>query len=137
MLFVLFNILACDSAEIITLNRCEIAIQETVPSLAVIGESLEIKAYPLTEEWDTSVTFNDQSAAVLSIQKQDCSDCEECRSLNACTTCSYCEACTSECDRCEHVLEVTVPALPSSQAEILIYNAQGSSSPYLLDIEQN
>ena len=137
MLFLLFNILACDTTDVITLNRCELTVYETTPSVAIAGERLQISAYPLTEEWDTSITFNDQPAPVLSVQKQECSECEDCRSANACTTCSYCEACSLECSTCDHLLETTVPDLPSSQAEILIHNAQGSSNPYFLEIEQN
>ena len=137
MLFVVLNILACDTTDVTTLNRCEITVHETTPSVAVVGETLQINAYPLTQEWDTLVTFNDQPASVLSVLKEDCTECEDCRSTNACTTCSYCETCSIECNSCKHLLETTVPILSASTAEILIHNAQGSSDPYFLEIEQN
>jgi len=129
-------LLACDSTEYVTTQRCSIDIVDTVPAEAISGEALVISAYPLTETWDTLVSFDNQEAEVINITKEECNDCSECRELNRCTVCDYCDVCASSCDTCAHSVEVIVPELLSGSTDLLIHNAQGSSDPYSISIRQ-
>ena len=90
----------------------------------------------MTEEWDTLVSFNDTSATILSITKEDCQDCNDCKEINACTECDYCDVCIDTCDTCVHTVEVTVPDVIDEQVDITIQNAQGTSTPYPFSIRQ-
>ena len=128
--------LSCDTTEYVTINRCDVHITSTDPVEAIVGQPLLMYAYPLTETWDTSITFNTQEAEVLNIYKEDCQACEECRDLNACTECNYCDVCDNSCQNCQHSVEVLVPELFSDSADILIHNVQGSSDPYSIAVSQ-
>ena len=127
---------SCETTEYVTTNRCDVHISSTAPTEAIVGSPILLYAYPLTETWDTLITFNTEEADVLSINKDSCDECEECREVNLCTDCGYCDVCIDSCQSCEHSVEVIVPELFSNSAEILIHNVQGSSQSYSIAISQ-
>jgi hypothetical protein len=136
-LMLLFSILfACSTDTYVTTNRCIISIDNASPTEIAVNESLILEAYPMTEEWDTLVYFNNTIATVQSISKDDCQDCEECKELNLCTECDYCDLCIDICDSCVHTIEVTVPDISNEHVDIIIQNAQGTSDPYPFSIRQ-
>jgi hypothetical protein len=128
--------LACDSSEVVTINRCQVQIINATPQVAQIGEPLYISAYPMTETWDTIVDFNGSTSEIININKDNCTDCDECRIINSCTSCDYCELCIDSCIECAQSIEVVVPELFSTTtAEISITNAHGTSDYYSVSIE--
>ncbi len=129
-------LISCTTDSYVTTNRCDITIENTSPTEATINETLTIEAYPMTEEWDTLVLFNNTSAVVESISKVECQECEDCRQTNLCTECDYCDVCIAVCDSCIHTLDVLVPEVFSEQVDVTILNAQGSSDPFPISIRQ-
>ena len=125
----------CDDSTASIDARCEIEIVQP-DSTWERGETVSLRAYPLSEPFDTTLLINDSSVDIVNVDSNQCTECTDCREAALCTTCGFCEACATECLDCFDELLFIVPeSLPTAPDYLLsIVNGYGTSSPITVDI---
>lgn len=129
-MLILLLTLACYTAISYDNLTCDVSVGAAEPAEALPGDTVLIVAGPLTEIWDTAVTFGSTRATVVSVDRTGCDECDSCRESAGCSACEDCDACDLSCESsCAESITAVVPALPPGQAAIVVRNTRGVSMP--------
>lgn len=129
MLILLLS-LACYTSVSYNSATCDVSVDAAEPAEALPGDTVLIQAGPLTEDWDTAVTFGSARATLVSVDRTGCDECDSCRESAGCDACEDCDACDLSCEAsCAESITAVVPTLAPGQAAIVVRNSRGVSKP--------
>ena len=133
--FVLLTASNCETEDTEYGRSCAIDLESITPNRALPGDSVELKASPLTSAQDTALFVRGAPAEVLSVDRIDCESCDSCIAENECSPCGDCDACDAVCEtQCTETAVFLVPDLSPGTAEITLYNLYGQSESLSLEV---
>ena len=128
-------LVSCTTSSTVTYPVCEIDDAQVTPAAAYPGDTVVITATPLTEAWDTAVTFGATRAEIISLDRVGCDACDACVVEYGCDLCDDCDACDALCAAdCSESVTVIVPDLSPGSVMIEMFNTHGPATPMAFEV---
>lgn len=109
---------------------CDVSLDRAEPALGAPGETVVLYGDPITELWDTALTFGSARASVVSVDRSGCDECDSCRETAGCDGCGDCDDCDLSCAAsCAPTITALVPALAPGEVAVVLRNSRGTSPP--------
>ena len=127
---------ACDSSEVVLSDKCTVEIENINPLPLTAGQEATIIATPMSEPWDSRITFDNVSVLASNLERLNCEACDSCRLRYECIDCFDCDSCDSICkSTCKEQLTFEVPNELTGAYQLYLINRFGQSAPMNIVVE--
>ncbi len=118
----------CDDSFTVSLQRCEVRLDEVTPAAGAAGDEAVATGGPFTDRIDTALFLGATRADLLEIERSGCDTCDSCREERVCGDCGECPACGPVCDVCTETVTFFVPPASEGVQDLVLFNSHGSSN---------